>query len=76
MQSTPTKSVRGRSRKGRPSYNVLDDDDEDKLDDEEFEAKLAKELAARNELSDEGEPLDEEELERAETLELASMYLS
>ncbi|KAK7753648.1 putative ATPase [Diatrype stigma] len=76
QQPTPTKSVRGRSRKGRPSYNVLDDSDEDKLDDEEFEAKLAQELAARDALSDEEEPLDEEELERAETLELAKIQIA
>lgn len=73
-QSTPTKSVRGLPRRGRLStYKLADDSDEDNLDDDEFEAKLAKELAIRDEESDE-EPVDEEELERAATLELASTW--
>ncbi|RYP06742.1 hypothetical protein DL765_009371 [Monosporascus sp. GIB2] len=74
-QSTPSKSARGRPRKGRPSYKVPDDSDEDRLDDDAFEAKLAEELAARDEESD-GELLDDEELERAETLELAKQQIA
>ncbi|RYP26459.1 hypothetical protein DL767_008021 [Monosporascus sp. MG133] len=74
-QSTPSKSARGRPRKGRPSYKVPDDSDEDKLDDDAFEAKLAEELAARDEETD-GELLDDEDLERAETLELAKQQIA
>ncbi|RYP82022.1 hypothetical protein DL770_005705 [Monosporascus sp. CRB-9-2] len=74
-QSTPSKSARGRPRKGRPSYKIPDDSDEDKLDDDAFEAKLAEELAARDEETD-GELLDDEELERAETLELAKQQIA
>ncbi|RYP48917.1 hypothetical protein DL768_005279 [Monosporascus sp. mg162] len=74
-QSTPSKSARGRPRKGRPSYKIPDDSDEDKLDDDAFEAKLAEELAARDEETD-GELLDDEDLERAETLELAKQQIA
>ncbi|RYO77074.1 hypothetical protein DL766_009931 [Monosporascus sp. MC13-8B] len=74
-QSTPSKSARGRPRKGRPSYKVPDDSDEDKLDDDAFEAKLAEELATRDEETD-GEPPDDEELERAETLEFAKQQIA
>ncbi|RYP03777.1 hypothetical protein DL764_004889 [Monosporascus ibericus] len=74
-QSTPSKSARGRPRKGRPSYKIPDDSDEDKLDDDAFEAKLAEELAARDEETD-GELLEDEDLERAETLELAKQQIA
>ena len=71
-QTTPATSVRGQRRKGRRSYAVPDDDSEDdKLDDDAFEEKLAKELATRDAESDD-ELRDEEEVKRAETLELAS----
>lgn len=74
-QSTPASSVRGRPRRGRPSYKAADDSDEDKLDDDAFEAKLAAELAARDDESDE-DMRDEEEIERAATLDLASKFRS
>jgi ATP-dependent DNA helicase len=72
-QSTPstTSRVRGRARKGRSTYKVHDDSDEDELDDDEFEAKLAKELAAVDDDSEQ-EAQDDDEVERAATLELAS----
>ncbi len=71
-QSTPTNNVRSRPRRGRPSYKLPDDSDEDKLDDDAFEAKLAEELASKDGGPEE-ELLEEEDIERAETLELASM---
>ncbi|KAH8681518.1 ISWI chromatin-remodeling complex ATPase ISW2 [Xylariales sp. PMI_506] len=77
-QSTPsTNSVRsrGRTRKGRQSYKVADDSDDDKLDDDEFEAKLAAELAAAQEDDDEY-PQDDEDAERVATLELAKMQIA
>lgn len=78
-QSTPASSVTGRSR-GRPrknaqSYKVPDDSDDDDLDDEAFEAKLAAEMAAAD-LNDEEFPIDEEEAARAATLDLASKFAS
>ena len=70
-QSTPA-STRGRQRKGR-TYTEADSDEDDKLSDDEFEARLAKEQATSEE-SDEPqvETRSPEEIERAETLDLAS----
>ncbi|KAI1386103.1 SNF2 family N-terminal domain-containing protein [Hypoxylon trugodes] len=77
--STPASSTRGRgrgrSRKSYSTYKVADDSDEDKLDDDAFEAKLAAELAAKDEESDE-DLRDEEEIERAATLELAKIQVA
>ncbi|OLN95810.1 putative ATP-dependent helicase IRC5 [Colletotrichum chlorophyti] len=42
-QSTPSTTSRGRVTRGRRRYAESDADDEDKLSDDEFEAKLAKE---------------------------------
>lgn len=73
QQSTPASSTRGRGRprKDRSPYPIADDTDDDKLDDDAFEEKLAAELAARaNEFRE--DLRDEEEIERAATLELAS----
>lgn len=78
-QSTPatdartTSRGRGRPRKGCQSYKVPDDSDDDLLDDDEFEAKLAEELAAQD---DSDESQDEFEAERAATLELAKMQIA
>lgn len=74
-QSTPASNGTGRGR-GRPrrnvrSYKLPDDSDDDDLDDEAFEAKLAAEMAAAD-LDDEEFPLDEEEAVRAATLDTAS----
>ncbi|KAK6957344.1 hypothetical protein Daesc_000128 [Daldinia eschscholtzii] len=74
-QSTPATSTRGRPRRGRPSYKTADDSDEDMLDDDAFEAKLAAELAARDDESDE-DTRDEEEIERAATLDLAKLQIA
>ncbi|OTA98847.1 hypothetical protein M426DRAFT_325642 [Hypoxylon sp. CI-4A] len=73
-QSTPAGSTRGRPRRGRPVYTLPDDSDEDKLDDDAFEAKLAAELETKYE-SDE-DLRDEEEIERATTLELAKHQIA
>jgi ATP-dependent DNA helicase len=70
-QSTPA-SVRGRPRRGKTIYKEAESDD-DLLDDDEFEAKLAKQLAEEEEQPDEV-PLDEEECERVKTLEVASTW--
>lgn len=69
-QSTPA-STRGRPRKTKVYKDV--DSDEEKMSDDEFEAKLADEIGA--EVADEDSretSLSAEELERVETLELAS----
>ena len=70
-QSTPA-STRGRSRKSR-TYKEADSDEE-RLSDDEFEAKLADELVSSdNEEENSVEYVSTEEMERAQTLELASM---
>ncbi|KAI1089032.1 SNF2 family N-terminal domain-containing protein [Rostrohypoxylon terebratum] len=74
-QSTPAGSIRGRPRRGRASYKMADDSDDDKLDDDAFEAKLAAELAAKDDESDE-DLRDEEEIERAATLEMAKLQIA
>ncbi|KAI2619917.1 SNF2 family N-terminal domain-containing protein [Hypoxylon sp. NC1633] len=75
LSSTPASSTRGRQRKGPRSYNVPDDSDDDKLDDDAFEAKIASEIAAKDD--DDSEDLrDEEEIERASTLELAKLQIA
>jgi ATP-dependent DNA helicase len=70
-QSTPA-NTRGRPQRGRQSYREADSDD-DLLDDDEFEAKLAKQIDEEEPKVIE-EPLDEEAFERAQTLEVASTY--
>ncbi|KAI6083799.1 SNF2 family N-terminal domain-containing protein [Hypoxylon rubiginosum] len=75
-QSTPSGRGRGRPRKGRPSYSVADDSEDDKLDDDAFEAKLAAELAVKEDDSDDELLMDEEEMERAATLELAKLQIA
>ncbi|CAJ2514211.1 Uu.00g023300.m01.CDS01 [Anthostomella pinea] len=78
-QSTPATSTstrsRGRPRKSLASYKVPDDSDDDDLDDEEFEAKLAKELEANRYDSDELNQ-DPEDVERAASLDLAKMQIA
>ncbi|KAI5861933.1 SNF2 family N-terminal domain-containing protein [Durotheca rogersii] len=76
-QSTPASSVRSRLRKSRPSYKVADDSDDDALDDDAFEAKIAAELAAKDDDDENSEDSrDEEEIERAATLELAKLQIA
>ncbi|KAK4199216.1 putative ATP-dependent helicase [Triangularia verruculosa] len=72
-QSTPG-SVRGRPRRGRKSYKDADSDD-DMLDDDAFEAKLAKQLEEETEIHSDMDE-DAEEFERAKTLELAKREIS
>jgi ATP-dependent DNA helicase len=71
-QSTPG-STQGRRSKTRRSYKEASPDEEDALSDEEFENKLAEEMAERD--SEEPRIEDEEEIHRAKTLELASKSL-
>ncbi|TQS32678.1 hypothetical protein Golomagni_07001, partial [Golovinomyces magnicellulatus] len=71
-QSTPA-STRGRQRKGR-TYKEADSDEDDQLSDDEFEAKLADEMS--DEPVTEVKKLSTEELERAETLELAKKQVA
>lgn len=74
-QSTPA-STRGRRRKSR-TYAEADASEEDELSDDAFESKLAQELEDSADTATEPSvPLSAEELERTETLELASTYLS
>lgn len=73
-RSSPANS-RGRSRGRSKSYKGADSDD-DLLDDDEFEAKLAEEMAEDNKEDVESSTLDEEEFERTHTLELASRFHS
>jgi ATP-dependent DNA helicase len=67
-QSTPSTTRSG--RKTRRKYEEADASDEDRLSDEEFEAKLAEELAESESTND--EEVDEEERQRSRTLEAAS----
>lgn len=68
--STPG-SVRSRTRKAR-TYKEADSDEE-KMSDDEFEAKLADEMAEEDEEDESTDAfLSPEEMERAQTLELAS----
>jgi ATP-dependent DNA helicase len=69
-QSTPASSIRGRKIRKRKSYTEADATDEDKLSDDEFEQRLAVEMAGQDE--DQGSEGSQEEIERAKTLELAS----
>lgn len=68
--STPASSIRGRKRKGRKSYAEADASDEDALSDDEFEQKLAEEMAD-NDKKDELDDSNPEEAEHARMLEQA-----
>ncbi|KAI0438747.1 SNF2 family N-terminal domain-containing protein [Xylaria telfairii] len=74
--STPSSVPRAQGRrKNKVSYKVPDDVDEDKLDDDAFEEMLAKEL--ENQEHDRQEDFrDADEVERAETLELAELQVA
>lgn len=71
-QSTPA-SARRTSR-GRKVYTEADPSDEDALSDDEFEKKLAREIAAQNTMKPEIEKT-EEEIHREKTLDLASKHI-
>ncbi|KAK4213816.1 SNF2 family N-terminal domain-containing protein [Rhypophila decipiens] len=72
-QSTPASSRRGRPRKSQVYTEA--DSDEEKLDDDEFEAKLAEEIS-RTEAQDLDIAMNAEDFERAQTLELAKREIS
>ncbi|KAI0856639.1 SNF2 family N-terminal domain-containing protein [Xylaria cubensis] len=76
-QSTPLSATRtrGRPRKNQISYKVPDDIDEDKLDDDAFEEMLAKELENQDDDFEE-DSRDADEVERAQTLELAKLQIA
>ncbi|KAL6796766.1 SNF2 family DNA-dependent ATPase [Trichoderma sp. SZMC 28012] len=71
-QSTPL-SVR--SRRQARSYKEADSDEE-KMSDDEFEAKLANEMAEEDDDDKDSEPMSAEELERAQTLDMAKKQIS
>jgi ATP-dependent DNA helicase len=73
-QSTPAGSIRS-TRRGRKqkSYTEADASEEDELSDDEFESRLAQQLALTNSDEESSED-DPEERQRIRTLELASMY--
>lgn len=70
--STPAGSIRGRMRKGRKSYAEADASEEDALSDDEFEQRVADEMARSEEKKDINGEDDPEDAERARVLELAS----
>lgn len=70
-QSTPASSIRGRQLRTRRTYQEADASEEDELSDDDFERKLVEELTIQD---DDGDSIagNEEDIERAKTLELAS----
>ncbi|KAK3318178.1 SNF2 family N-terminal domain-containing protein [Apodospora peruviana] len=72
-QSTPA-STRGRPRRTRKSYKEADSD-EDELDDDEFEKKVAEEIG-QEEAQTLETAIDTEEFQRAQTLDLAKREIS
>jgi ATP-dependent DNA helicase len=68
-QSTPA-STRGRTSRGRKMYKETDASDEDELSDEEFEMKLAGEIAELNSKEPEIDKT-EEEMHREKILDIA-----
>ncbi|RFU77325.1 hypothetical protein TARUN_4877 [Trichoderma arundinaceum] len=72
-QSTPL-SVRHRRNVGR-SYKEADSDEE-KMSDDEFEAKLANEMASEEGDESSAEPMSAEDMERAQTLDMAKKQIS
>ncbi|UKZ82550.1 hypothetical protein TrVFT333_010339 [Trichoderma virens FT-333] len=71
-QSTPL-SVR--SRRHARSYKEADSDEE-RMSDDEFEAKLASEMANEEEKDKDAEPMSAEDMERAQTLDMAKKQIS
>jgi ATP-dependent DNA helicase len=70
--STPTGSIRSRKSKTRKTYAEDPPSDEDDLSDDEFEQKLADELAVKEE--EEVKVVNQELDERTKILDLASKY--
>jgi len=71
-ESTPASSIRDRKVRKRKSYTEAHSSDEDALDDDEFENKLAAEMAKTEENNDSN--MNEEDSSRANILELASRF--
>ncbi|KAF6833847.1 snf2 family helicase atpase [Colletotrichum plurivorum] len=74
-QSTPSVSSRGRATRGRRRYIETEPDDEDKLSDDEFEARLVKE-AEEDEEVDDTVPMSAEDLYRTKILEHAKKEIA
>ncbi|KAK6223041.1 SNF2 superfamily protein [Colletotrichum tabaci] len=74
-QSTPSTTTRGRVTRGRRRYVDSDPDDDDKLSDDEFEAKLANE-AEQGSKDDNAIVLSDEEQQRVKLLEHAKKEMS
>ncbi|GJC78289.1 lymphoid-specific helicase [Colletotrichum liriopes] len=74
-QSTPSTTTRGRVTRGRRRYVDSDPDDEDKLSDDEFEAKLARE-AEDDDKDDATIVMSAEEQRRVNILEQAKKEMS
>lgn len=75
--STPSMSIRGRKRKQTRQSYKLDESDDDKLSDDEFEEKLAQKFADENNKIEDADTADStEEAEKAATLELAKKEIS
>ncbi|KAL7807016.1 SNF2 family DNA-dependent ATPase [Trichoderma aethiopicum] len=72
-QSTPL-STRGRRHAGR-SYKEADSDEE-RMSDDEFEEKLAREMATEDNDDEPSEPMSAEDLELAQTLDMAKKQIS
>jgi len=73
-ESTPASSIRGRNSRKSKKYTEVDDDEEDALSDDEFERRLAEEMAKKDD--DEVSDQSNEEVERVKTLELASKSIN
>ncbi|KAF4956829.1 hypothetical protein FSARC_11471 [Fusarium sarcochroum] len=72
-QSTPV-SLRGRPRKTRTYKDA--GSDEEKMSDDEFEDKLAKEMVSDDEEKNDRTNMSPEELERAQTIDLAKKQIA
>ncbi|TQV92726.1 hypothetical protein V2A60_009191 [Cordyceps javanica] len=72
--STPA-STRGRPRKAQ-TYRDADSEDDDDLSDAEFEAKLVQEMGSTEDSGAEPDSRSAEEIERAQTLELAKKQIA
>ncbi|KAK7443129.1 hypothetical protein CaCOL14_008249 [Colletotrichum acutatum] len=76
-QSTPSTTTRGRVTRGRRRYVDSDPDDEDKLSDDEFEAKLAREAEEADQNDDDtASALSPEEQHQVNILEQAKKEMS
>lgn len=74
--STPSRATRASGRKATRQSHKLDESDDDKLSDDEFEARIA-DLYAENESAQNTSPPESpEEMERAATLELVKKQIS